>query len=99
MIFVRTREAARSLHKEMEAEGYKCTSIQVGARQEARQMARQGSGKVWQLMQGKAGGKAGQGQSLAAGTGNQAGSKAKSKAGQPVQGKASGKAGFASGRV
>mmetsp|Transcript_9 Transcript_9/g.14 ORF Transcript_9/g.14 Transcript_9/m.14 type:complete len:487 (+) Transcript_9:158-1618(+) len=28
MIFVRTREAARALHREMEKEGYKCTSIQ-----------------------------------------------------------------------
>lgn len=30
IIFVRTRELARTLHSEMEAEGYKCTSIQVG---------------------------------------------------------------------
>lgn len=29
IIFVRTREAARTLHSEMESEGYKCTSIQV----------------------------------------------------------------------
>lgn len=29
IIFVRTREAARTLHSRMEAEGYKCTSITV----------------------------------------------------------------------
>ncbi len=29
IIFVRSREGARTLHTEMEKDGYKCTSIQV----------------------------------------------------------------------
>jgi superfamily II DNA/RNA helicase len=32
IIFVRTREACRSLHSALEADGYKCTSIEVRAR-------------------------------------------------------------------
>lgn len=35
IIFVRTREAARSLHSAMEGEGYKCTSITVSQKPQA----------------------------------------------------------------
>lgn len=38
IIFVRTRESASMLHSQLEAEGYKCTSIQGGLKMEDRDL-------------------------------------------------------------